>query len=147
MSYNFGKRSLENYKTIHPDLQKILAELIMQYDFSIIEGHRSAETQQKYFSEGKSKLDGINKKSKHQSYPSLAVDIMPYRKNFNPFTDKNGPKAFYYMAGQLKAIAQRLLDEGKISHKVTWGGNWDNDMDFFNDSNFFDLPHFQLDKV
>lgn len=147
MSYSFGAKSLENFKTLHPDLQKILAELIMIYDFSIIEGHRTLETQQQYFKDGKSKLDGIDKKSKHQSLPSMAVDIMPYYKNFNPFIDRNGDKAFYYMAGLLKGIAEKLLQEGDISHKITWGGNWDNDMDFFNDSKFFDLPHFQLDNI
>ena len=144
--YNFSQRSLNNYNTLEADLRLILDELIKVYDFSIIEGHRNTETQKKYYREGRSTLDGVTRKSKHQSYPSRAADLMPYRKGFNPFVDKNGDKSFYYMAGLLKGIASKLLDEGKITHKVTWGGNWDNDMDFFNDSTFFDLPHFQLEQ-
>ena len=84
-------------------------------DISVIEGHRSLETQQAYYRDGKSQLDGVNKKSKHQSWPSMAVDIMPWYSGFNPFTDKNGDKMFYYMAGQFMAIAARLpIVTGKL---------------------------------
>lgn len=110
----------------------------------MIEGHRSQETQEQYYKEGKSQLDGVVKKSKHQSWPSMAVDIMPWYKGFNPFGDRNGDKLFYYMAGQFMAIADRLYRDGEISHRARWGGNWDGDMDFFSDSSFFDLPHFEL---
>jgi peptidoglycan L-alanyl-D-glutamate endopeptidase CwlK len=144
MSYSFGKRSLENFNTLHPDLQKILGELIMMYDFSIIEGERTLETQQKYFKEGKSKLDGINKKSKHQSSPSLAADIMPYKKGTNAFSGSElDNRRFYMMMGMVKAIADRLLIKGEISHRVRFGLDWDGD-DTFKDQTFHDLPHVEL---
>jgi peptidoglycan L-alanyl-D-glutamate endopeptidase CwlK len=149
--YKFGKKSLTQLETCHTDIQTILNEVIKFYDFSILEGIRTAERQQLLFVDGKSTLDGVNKLSKHQgkkddndNVVSFAVDIMPYYKGFNPFTDKNGNKSFYYMAGLVMAITETLYNENKISHLLTWGGNWDNDLDFFSDSSFFDLPHFQL---
>ena len=144
MSYTLGKKSLENFKTLHPDLQFILSELIRVYDFSIIEGHRTLETQQQYFKDGKSKLDGVDKKSKHQSYPSLAVDIMPYKKDTNAFSgDELDNRRFYMMMGMVKAIAHNLLIKGEITHKVRFGLDWDGD-DTFKDQTFHDLPHVEL---
>jgi peptidoglycan L-alanyl-D-glutamate endopeptidase CwlK len=144
MRYSFSDRSLNNLKDVHPDLQKILAELIMFYDFSVIEGHRTLETQQKYFREGKSKLDGITKKSKHQSYPSMAADIMPYAKGTNAFSGSEyDNKRFYMMMGMVKAIAYKLLIKGEITHRVRFGLDWDGD-DTFKDQTFHDLPHVEL---
>lgn len=144
MRYEFSKRSLENFKTLHPDLQKILGELIMVYDFSIIEGHRTLETQQKYFKEGKSKLDGINKKSKHQSFPSMAVDIMPYKSGTNAFSGhEKDSRRFYFMMGMVQAIVHKLLLKGEITHNVRFGLDWDGD-ETYRDQTFDDLPHFEL---
>ena len=146
--YRFGKKSKKKLKTCHRDIQTILNEVIRFYDFSVLEGIRTTERQQKLFAEGRTTLDGINKLSKHQhpSGVSHAVDIMPYYKGFNAFSSENGPKSFYYMAGLVQGIARKLYDEGKITHIIRWGGNWDSDMDFFDDSSFFDLPHFELIK-
>ena len=78
MSFKLGKRSKDNYNTLHPDLQKIIdmALKVSQVDFTIIEGERTVERQQKLFNEGKSKIDGINKKGKHNYSPSLAFDFI-----------------------------------------------------------------------
>ncbi len=147
--YNFGNRSRSRLDTCHPDLVKVLEVVIKVYDFSIIEGLRTAETQAQYFKDGKSQLDGVKRKSKHQddgSGLSRAADILPYYKGFNPFTSENGPKSFYYLAGLVQMAAQTLYDNGEIEHLIRWGGNWDSDMDFFGDSSFFDLPHVELIK-
>jgi len=147
--YKFGPTSQERLKTCHQDLQLILNTVIKIYDFSVLEGIRSDNRQLKLFNEGKSTLDGIEHKSKHQANKdnvSMAVDIMPYYKGFNPFQSENGPKSFYFLAGIMIATAHQLFNEGKITHLLRWGGNWDSDMDFFSDSNFFDLPHFELVK-
>ena len=142
--YSFSNKSLAKLRTCHPDIQEILKELIAMYDFSVLEGHRSTETQQKYFSEGKSKLDGISKKSKHQSMPSMAVDIMPYKKDSNAFSGEElDSRRFYMMMGMIKAITRRLLIQGKITHNVRFGLDWDSD-DTFKDQSFHDLPHFEL---
>lgn len=144
MKYKFGKRSLDNLSTIEDDLKTILKELIKVYDFSIIEGHRSTETQKKYYREGKSTLDGVTRKSKHQSYPSRAVDLMPYKKGTNAFSGNElDNRRFYMMMGMLKVIAIRLKEEGKITHSVRFGLDWDSD-ETFRDQTFHDLPHVEL---
>jgi peptidoglycan L-alanyl-D-glutamate endopeptidase CwlK len=142
--YAFGEKSQSKLDTCHEDIQVIMNEVIKVYDVSVIEGHRSQETQMKYFQEGKSTLDGVNKKSKHQSYPSKAIDLMPYKKGTNAFSGNElDTRRFYFMMGIVKATAERLLAEGKISHKVRFGIDWDGD-DVFRDQNFHDAPHFEI---
>ncbi len=142
--YKFGKKSKKQLKTCHPDIQLILKEVIKYYDFSVLEGERTQERQKELFEDGKSKLDGTKLKSKHQSTPSLAVDIMPYAKGTNAFSGKKKDTArFYYLAGLVKMAAIKLLEEGSISSIVKWGGDWDDD-NIYTDQNFDDLPHFQI---
>lgn len=147
MSYQFSKASRDKLDTCHKDIQLILEELIKYYDFSVVEGHRTKETQMKYFAEGKSKLDGVHKLSKHQSYPSMAVDIMPWKKGTNAFSGRElDTRRFYMMMGMVKAITAKLLEEGKITHTVRFGLDWDGD-DTFTDQTFHDMPHFELKDI
>lgn len=140
----FGKTSQEKLLTCHKDIQAILNELIKIYDFSVLEGHRTLATQQEYFKAGKSKNDGVNTVSKHQSSPSMAVDIMPVAKDTNAFSGKTLDNArFYFMMGMVQAITIRLLLEGKITHNVRFGLDWDGDK-IFDDQTFMDLPHLEL---
>jgi peptidoglycan L-alanyl-D-glutamate endopeptidase CwlK len=149
--YKFGKRSQKNLGTCHKDIQTILYEVIKIYDFSVIDGMRTSEEQQALYHKGMSTLDGINKKSKHQGRPdregklvSYAVDIMPYKAGTNAFSGKDlDTRRFYFLMGLVKATAVRLLEEGKISHRVRFGIDWDND-DVYTDQTFHDAPHFEL---
>lgn len=146
MSYTFGTKSIAKLNTCHPDIQKILHELIKVYDVTVLEGERTLEKQQEYFAKGMSKLDGITKRSKHQSSPSMAVDIMPYKEGTNAFSGKElDDRRFYYMMGMVNVIAKQLKDAGEITHSVRFGLDWDGD-DVFSDQNFHDLPHFELTK-
>jgi len=157
--YNFGKSSLSKLETTHPDIQLILQTLIKVYDFSILEGARSDTRQMQLYNEGKSHLDGVTKKSKHQPVDvydednmfigklSYAVDIMPWKKDTNAFSGSRFDDArFYFMMGLVRAISIDLLNKGLINHKVRFGLDWDSD-DVFSDSNFHDLPHFELIEV
>jgi hypothetical protein len=151
MAYKFGKKSKKNLKNCHSDIQLILNEVIKIYDFSVISGLRTPEEQQALFKAGKSKLDGIDKKSKHQGKPdadgnlvSYAVDIMPYKKGTNAFSGKKKDAArFYFLMGLVKGIAMKLLQEGRLSHEIRFGLDWDGD-NIYSDQNFDDLPHFEL---
>lgn len=150
MAYRFGKKSLKNLSTCHPDIQLILQEVINYYDFSVISGIRTQEEQERLFKDGKSKLDGITQKSKHQGRLvngevfSFAVDIFPYKKGTNAFSGhEKDSRRFYTLMGMVKAVAKRLLQEGKISHDVRFGLDWDGD-DTYRDQTFDDLPHFEL---
>ena len=148
--YNFGARSRERLDTCHPDMIAIMEEVIKVYDFSILEGLRTAEKQAEYFETGRSKLDGVNKLSKHQDSGdglSYAIDIMPYKRGSNAFSgQKEDLYRFYYLGGLVKMAATKLLAENKISHTIRWGADW-NSNDLFNDNSFNDLPHFELKKV
>ena len=145
--YSFGKRSQERLDTCHPDIIAIMNELIKIYDVSVIEGIRTAEKQKEYFETGRSKLDGVHKKSKHQddgSGVSRAIDIMPYKKGTNAFSGKvSDNERFYFMMGIVYAISEKLLSEGKISHRIRFGLDWDGDH-IYSDQNFNDLPHMEL---
>ena len=144
MAYKFSNKSRQRLETCHPDIRAICNEVIKVYDFSVLEGHRTLETQQRYFKEGRSKLDGVTKKSKHQTSPSMAVDIMPYKKGTNAFSgNEKDDRRFYMLMGIVKAVAARLKEEGKITHDVRFGLDWDGD-DTFRDQTFDDLPHFEL---
>ena len=148
--YRFGNRSRARLDTCHPDMIKIMEEVIKIYDISVLEGLRTAEKQLEYFETGRSKLDGVKKLSKHQDHGdglSYAVDIMPYKKGSNAFSGaQKDLRRFYYLAGLVKMAARQLLEEGKISHTVRWGGDWDSD-DIYTDQNFDDLPHFELRAI
>ncbi len=149
--YSFGKRSLDNLDSCHHDIRLILEEVIKFYDFSVICGIRTMEEQVSLFADGKSKLDGIIKKSKHQGREdsngdivSFAVDIMPYKKGTNAFSgSEKDDRRFYMLMGMVKAVSQKLFEEGVISHRVRFGLDWDGD-DTFKDQTFDDLPHFEL---
>ena len=144
MGYTFGKKSKIKLETCHQDIVTICNEVIKSVDFSVLEGTRITELQQQYFKEGKSKLDGVNKKSKHQSLPSMAIDIAPY-----PIDFKNEDKAkarFYLLAGYMFQASVELYNKGLITHKLRWGGDWDSDKEF-KDQSFDDLPHFELKRI
>jgi peptidoglycan L-alanyl-D-glutamate endopeptidase CwlK len=117
----FSKRSLDNLKTCHPDLQKVAHECIKHYDFTVIEGHRGKIAQDKAVATGKSKAKWPT--SKHNSTPSKAFDATPVP------LDWNDTKAFQAMATAMKAAATR------VGVKIKWGGDF---------KGFFDGPHFEL---
>ena len=142
--YVFGTRSQKQLDTCHKDLQLVANESlkVSRVDFSIIEGTRPLELQQKYFREGKSKIDGIKIKGNHNYQPSRAFDIAVYV--------SGKPKLTYdishltYIGGVIEAVGQSLYNQGRINHTIRWGGNWDRDGEILYDQNFDDLPHFEL---
>jgi len=133
----YSTRSNDKLKTCHIDLQTIFNEVVKYFDNSILEGYRGEEKQNDAYDKGLSKLK--YPQSKHNKQPSMAVDSAPYP------IDWNDTKRFYYYGGFVKGMAQRLLSENKITHKVRWGGDWDSDTKV-NDQSFMDLPHFELIK-
>lgn len=138
---SYSNQSLSRLKTCHEDLITLFTEVIKEYDNSITEGARSTERQQELFAQGKSKLDGITKISKHQitegRSKALAVDSCPY-----PIVWGDLPR-FYHYAGYVKGVADRLYCEGKMNYKIRCGADWDGDNNF-KDQTFHDLPHFEL---
>lgn len=130
----FSQRSIDNLSECHPDLQVIAAEAIKGFDFMVYEGHRSQAEQDKAFYAGKSKLKYPD--SKHNRKPSMAFDAAPYP------IDWNNRERFYALAWYIKGIADRLFLEGKISHRVRLGADWDGNNN--PRDNWEDLPHIEL---
>lgn len=131
----FSKLSLSRLESCHADLQILFKEVIKYFDCSIAEGFRDKEKQDKAFASGNSQVRWPN--GKHNKNPSHAVDVYPY-----PIDFKN-EKRDYWFAGYVMGVAQKLKDEGKITHSIRWGGDWDNDKDI-NDNKFQDLGHFEI---
>ena len=134
---SFSKRSRDNLETADVRLQKLFNEVIKEFDCTIISGHRSPEEQFELFKKGRQEIDGVWKKvgatvtnldgtvkrSRHNDYPSRAVDVVPYP------IDWNNIKAFEEMGRVVKRKAAEL------GISVEWGGEW---------PRFRDLPHFQV---
>ena len=138
--HQYGKGSLVALKGVHPDLVRLFEDVLKEIDHTIIQGLRTKEEQDRLFNEGKSKLKGNDPSAKHVY--GLAVDVAPYPVIFPENTKTRGDliKAygrFYFFAGFVKAKAKEM------DIKVRWGGDWDGDYDF-SDQSFDDLVHFEL---
>lgn len=131
----YSKRSKELLSQCDNDLQVIFNEVVKYFDNSIICGHRGRQEQDSAFYHGYSKV--LYPGSKHNKQPSKAVDSVPYPIKWN---DTNRMR---YYAGFVVGIADMLKSQGKISHSIRWGGDWDMDTET-NDQRFNDLPHFEL---
>lgn len=158
-NHSFGEASTKQYNTLHPDLQLIVLTTLKEceVDFSLLEGYRSPDKQLEYFSQGRTfiagkwvitdpkkvitNIDGYKIKGNHNYNPSLAVDINIY------VPDKpmlNWDKIHLaYVAGSMMRVAERLLKEGKVVHKLRWGCDWDGDGDLA-DNKLYDFPHFEI---
>lgn len=150
---SYSHTSSENLFDCEADLQKVFNEVVKWFDNSIIYGYRSADLQFFLFQKGrkfvdglwkivdKSKVvtycDGTIKKSNHNYLPSRAVDAIPYPVNWD---DENRMRFF---AGYVLGTAEQLRKQGKIKHRIRWGGDWDSDTDL-NDQTLQDLVHFEI---
>lgn len=133
--YHYSKLSKARLSTCHADLQIIFNEVIKYVDVSIICGHRGKEEQNAAFDAGYSQVQFPD--GKHNTIPSMAVDVTPYPEMYS---DANELRR---LAGYVIATAQQLYNQGKISHLITNGSDWDNDFDE-EDHRFIDLPHYEL---
>lgn len=129
--YTFGKTSTEHLATCNEKLQLLCEKALAKgvIDFAVIQGHRGEEEQNLYFNSGKSKAKFGE--SKHNTYPSKAVDVVPYP------VDWNDTKRFCLLAGVILATAKEL------NINIRWGGDWNQDGKL-KDNKFNDLPHFEL---
>jgi peptidoglycan LD-endopeptidase CwlK len=125
----FGQKSQEILSTCDVRLQHIFNEVIKDIDCTVLCGHRDQAAQDEAFKTGKSKQPWPT--SKHNSSPSLAVDVAPYP------VDWNNLGRFYFLAGLVQGTACRL------GYKIRWGGNWSGDLQMAK-QNFNDFPHFEI---
>ena len=120
MNFQLGQRSRERLKGVHPDLVKVVERAIelTEYDFSVVEGVRSLETQKAYVAKGASKTMNSRHLTGH------AVDLYPVGRP-TPWE-------------RCRAIADAMIQAAKELHvPIVWGGSW---------KSFVDQPHFELDR-
>ena len=125
----YSQKSLKQLYGCHPQLQLLFFEIIKHYDCTVLEGYRNEMRQDELYRIGQSKVKYPD--SKHNTTPSMAVDVAPYP------IDWNNTKRFYHFAGFVIATAKQL------SLDIRWGGDWDSDNDL-DDQMFMDLVHFEL---
>lgn len=136
MGFRFSEISENRLVTCDPRIQEIMGLAIQRssIDFGIAEGHRTLAKQQQYFAEEKSQKDGIINKSKHQSFPSLAVDIYGWVNGKQTYNTS----VMCYLAGVIDSVASEL------GFNLIWGANWDDDGEIITDHKFIDMPHWEL---
>ena len=120
-----SQRSLDRLKGVHPDLVKVVKRAIeiSEYDFMVVEGLRSKETQAEYVKKGVSKTMNSYHLTGH------AVDLAPLE---NSAIDGNNKK------GQFDAMAKAMKQAAKeLNVQIEWGGDW---------KSFVDKPHFQVKR-
>ncbi len=131
----FSQRSAARLATCDGRLRALFDDVVREYDCTVLEGHRSPERQAELVRAGKSKV----RVSRHNAMPSEAVDVAPW-----PIPEKWGavpnPKViaqFYHFAGFVLGLAAAR------GLALRWGGDWDGDRTF-TDQTFDDLVHFEL---
>lgn len=124
---NFSQTSRARLQTCHPDLLAVCRELIKQYDFSVLEGHRGEKAQNAAYDAGNSRVRWPN--SAHNKTPSLAVDIAPYP------IDWNDMERFRELIYRFDAVAAVLRGRGEIQSHFEYGAFW---------PNFKDYPHIEI---
>jgi len=127
MSFKLGKNSIINLTGVDGRLVEIadLAITLSNIDFGIPStgGLRTTEDQAKLFTDGKSKADGVNNKSYHQT--GKAVDLYAY---------VDGKASWDKLHLALCATAM-LQAAAQLGYPLKWGGNW---------KSWQDMPHFEL---
>jgi peptidoglycan L-alanyl-D-glutamate endopeptidase CwlK len=105
--------------------------LLDHMDVSLTWGHRT-KAQQNALYPKHTKVQWPD--SKHNKYPSLAVDMQPY-----PYPDNENDlrAALGYMAG----LCWMIADEAGF--EIRWGGDWNRNGDV-TDNGFDDLFHLEI---
>jgi len=155
----YSDSSQRKLDTVHHDLQVVFNEVIRIFDNTIVYGNRSVTHQFDLFKQGraqdatgkwvivdKSKVvtycDGTKNKSDHNYTPSRAVDAIPYYPT-EPHIRWDDTDRMYFFAGHVKAISIVLKTQGRITHDIGWGGDWNRNT-MVHDQTFMDLAHFYI---
>jgi peptidoglycan L-alanyl-D-glutamate endopeptidase CwlK len=132
----YSQRSLDRLSQVDPRLIHIFTNVVKYYDNTILTGHRGQEEQTAHYEANRSKVQWPN--SKHNKFPSLAVDAAPYPIPDNWGADHWKDMVHFYMFGAIV-----LYEAKKAGVTIRWGADWDRDGDF-KDNRFNDLVHFEI---
>lgn len=131
--FKFSIKSEQMLNTVQKELNVLAHEVIKisPIDFSITEGYRSRMKQKELYTNGKSKIDGENKLSKHQL--GKAIDIVCCKEGY-----KEPLRDIYIVIGLFIAKAKEL----NINIRV--GALWNKSST--KDNIFIDAFHIELNK-
>lgn len=149
--FQLSTRSIGRLSGVHPDLVKVVKRAIQisNYDFMVVEGLRTIETQREYVKNGVSKTMNSFHLTGH------AVDLAPL---------ENGAIDWENKKGQFDSVAKAMMQAAKeLGVKVVYGGVWDKNMTEYDNpqqeslsyvgrqrskglSAFIDKPHFQVSR-
>ena len=127
MNFNLSARSRQRLQGVHEDLVQVVerAIRITEVDFTVLEGLRSTERQQRLFEKKATLLNGVTRRSRHQT--GHAVDLGAL---IDGEIRWDWP-LYHKLAGAMKKAADQL------ETALEWGGDW---------KRFPDGPHFQLSR-
>ena len=127
MSFILSPRSRQRLQGVHEDLVQVVerAIRITEVDFTVLEGLRSAERQQQLFEKKATLLNGVTRKSRHQT--GHAVDLGAL---VDGEVRWDWP-LYHKLAAAMKKAAVQL------ETALEWGGDW---------KRFPDGPHYQLPR-
>jgi len=137
-------QSQNRLATCHPDLQLLFNTVLQIFNCSVTCGHRGQAEQDIAFASGNSKKKWPD--GEHNSLPSMAIDVRPIPTGFKlDDNNRNHIKYYYHFAGIVLGVADMLFQQGRMTHRVRFGGDW-NTNDNFEDNSFNDLYHWELVK-
>ena len=122
--YKWGKASKDRLATCDKRLQD-LANMMLErseFDLTVTCGYRTKDEQEEAFKNGKSKAH--YGQSKHNLFPSQAIDIVPLPINW----DSKDPR-------WTEMALNAMWCAGKLGIEITWGGSF---------KSIKDCPHIQL---
>ena len=127
MKFVLSARSRQRLQGVHQDLVQVVERAIRltQIDFTVLEGLRSTERQQRLFEKKATLLDGVTRKSRHQT--GHAVDLGALLDG-----EIRWDWPLYHKLSRAMKSAAVELDT-----PLEWGGDW---------KRFPDGPHFQLPR-
>ena len=127
----FSTKSIERLETCNKLLRDIAYEVIKKVDCTVVTGFRNQVDQDNLYP----RYTRVKwPDSKHNQFPSMAIDLVPYIPGKGISYDT---RQAYWFSGYVKRVA----DEMGI--KIRSGADWDQDGDV-NDQSFHDPCHFEL---
>jgi peptidoglycan L-alanyl-D-glutamate endopeptidase CwlK len=122
--YKWGKASKDRLATCDKRLQEMANMMLArsEFDLTITCGHRTEKEQNEAFEKGTSRAKFGQ--SKHNTFPSKAIDIVPLPLNWDV-------KDRRWQEMALNA----MWCAGKLGFEITWGGSF---------KKFFDMPHIEI---
>jgi len=129
-TFSFSRSSLAKLDTCHPVLKLLMTRVLdaSPHDMTVLCGHRNQEDQDRAYVLGNSKLKWPN--SKHNSTPSMAVDVAPYP------VDWNNIDSFKQLAVIVKSVWDEMTDDERDGYHLVHGADW----------KMKDWPHWELRK-